>query len=354
MNDVYALVMAGGRGTRFWPRSRRTIPKQCVALTGERTLLQETVDRLERLVPAERILVVTGPAMVDAVRAQVAHLPSENIMVEPSGRNTAPVVGWGAVEVARRSGGQAVMVVAPADHIITDVEEYLGVIQAAAEAARETNALVTLGVSPTRPETGYGYLEVGLPMGKWGGRVFHMVESFREKPDAETAARYLAEGRYLWNAGMFVFTADAVRDAFRHYLPRSAEALEEIQRNPERVGELWAQLDATSIDYGIMERSRHILTVPCEVGWSDVGSWSGIAERLPEVEGGRGLAGEVAAIDSSGCVVHAPGKLVALLGVHDLVVVDTGDALLVLHKDRAQEVRDMLAHLNARGLGRFT
>jgi mannose-1-phosphate guanylyltransferase len=353
LNQLYALVMAGGKGTRFWPQSRRRRPKQVTPLGGGPSLLRATVDRLLPLVPAERILVVTGEVMLDAVREEVPDIPPDNVLVEPSGRNTAPCVGWGAVEVGRRGGGDAVMAVLPSDHRITKPDQLRAVLQAAADAARQTNALVTVGITPTRPETGFGYLEVGTTVGEWGGWTFAGVERFVEKPDRQTAERYVSEGRHLWNAGMFLFTVDSIRDAFRHYLPRSAEALEELQHDPSRLHELWERLEETSIDYGVMERSRHLLTVPSDIGWSDLGSWNALPEVLPEVEGGWGEAKATVGVDARRCVVHAPDKLVALLGVSDLVVVDTPDAILVMDRHRAQEVRRLIARLEALDLEKY-
>jgi len=354
MGELYGLILAGGRGARFWPRSRKARPKQVMSIDGGASLLRRTVDRLSPLLPPERVLVVTGPDMVEAVRAELPDLPEENVLVEPAGRNTAPCIGWGAVEIGRRGGGNAVMVVLPADHMVADEAHLREVLAAAAKAACDTNAFITLGIPPTRAETGYGYLELGTVMGTWGGHAFNMVERFREKPDAETAKTYLAGGRHLWNAGMFVFRVDALRDAFRHFLPATAEVLAEVQRRPERLEALWASTDSISIDYGIMERSLHILTVPCQLGWSDVGSWESVGEMLPDVEGGRGLATEIVAIDAHDNVIVVPDKVVALVGVDDLVIVDTGDALLVMRQGEGQKVRQVLDVLEQRGLHGLT
>ncbi|HJN73405.1 MAG TPA: sugar phosphate nucleotidyltransferase [Myxococcota bacterium] len=352
MNDhLYALVIAGGRGTRFWPRSRRRTPKQCIALGTERTLIQQTVDRIRPLLPAERILVVTSWDMAETVIAQLPELPGENFLVEPVGRNTAPAVGWGCMDIARRSVGEtAVVAVLPSDHIIEDEEEFLGVLRACAAAARATNALVTIGLQPTRAETGYGYLRCGGTLGEFEAHDFLRVRRFVEKPNAATAAEYLASGDYLWNAGMFVFTVEAARDAFRQHLPKTWALLERLRYEPADLARLYPQMDAISIDYGIMERSRHVLTVRAELGWSDVGSWPALAEHLPRIAGGRGVADPIVAVDSSGNIVHAPGKVVALVGVEDLIVVDTGDALLVCRKDQAQRVREVIEVLEERDL----
>jgi mannose-1-phosphate guanylyltransferase len=353
VSSLYALVLAGGRGTRFWPRSRRERPKQCVAIHGDRSYLQQTVERLLPIIPKERILIATGRDMQEAVRAEVSDLPDENILVEPWGRNTAPSIGWGAVEIGRREP-DAIMGVFPSDHLIATADVLRTAVLAAADATRATNALVTLGIEPSRPETGYGYLERGPEVGAWGGLVFHAVERFTEKPDPDAAARYLEGGKHLWNAGMFVFRVDAIRDAFRAYLPRSATALERIQHAPDLLEEQWGELDATSIDYGIMERSRHILTIPCDPGWSDIGTWTAAGETMPRIEGGRGMAAHVIAQDSKNCVVHAPNKLVALLGLEGVVVVDTKDALLVMDAAQAQHVGDLVRRLEHAELTDFT
>ena len=344
--DFYAVILAGGRGTRFWPLSRRALPKQCLSLASDATMVQETVSRLHPLVSPERIIVVTGPSMAEGVRAQLPHLPAENIVVEPSPRNTAPCIALGAVEVARRGGGQAVMAVLPADHHIATPEALRAILHDAYDAARSTNALITLGIRPRYPESGYGYLEVGLPMGEWGEHMFHMVDRFTEKPSAEVAREWVDAGTHLWNAGMFVFTVDAIRDAIRRHLPQTAMAMIEMSRDPGRIHEVWPTMEATSIDYGIMERSRHILTVPCDPGWSDLGAWTALDDVLPDIEGGKGKAAPVVAVDSEGCTVFAPGKAVALVGVSELVIVDTEDALLVMAKDKAQDLRSVLSRLD--------
>jgi mannose-1-phosphate guanylyltransferase len=353
LSDLYSLILAGGRGTRFWPCSRRDRPKQCISIAGQQAYLQQTIDRLLPLIPADRILVVTGREMEGSVREVVSGLPHENLLVEPWGRNTAPCIGWGAVEIGRRTPN-ALMAVFPSDHQIRDDAQFRSVVAGAADAARATNALITMGISPTRPETGFGYLEVGVFVGEWGGHRFQTVERFTEKPDPDTASRYVEHGTHLWNAGMFLFRVDAIRDAFRSYLPSSAEALERIQHDPARLEEEWGNMEATSIDYGVMERSRHLLTVPCAFGWSDMGSWHAAADEMPKVPGGRGLAAHVIARDASGCVVHAPDKVVALLGVENLVIVDTKDALLIMHADRAQQVGEVVRHLEESDLSRFT
>jgi mannose-1-phosphate guanylyltransferase len=344
------LVMAGGRGTRFWPLSRSARPKQCIALGGERSLIQQTVERLSDLVEPECVLIATGRDMELAVREQLPQLPPENFLVEPRGRNTAPCIAWGAVEIARRWGGDTVMAVLPADHVVADEVAFRGVLAAAAQGASATNSLVTIGIQPTRPETGYGYLKVGGELGRWGGSPFLRVRRFVEKPDAETAQSFLDSGEYLWNAGMFCWTVDAIRDAYREYLPGTWAAMEALTHQPTAIETLWERFDATSVDYGVMERSRGVLTVPADLGWSDVGAWTALPEVLPSTPGGTIVGRDKLVLDASGNVVHSPGKLVALLGVEGLVVVDTPDVLFVGRLDRAQDIKALNEELERRGL----
>jgi len=355
LHALHVLVMAGGRGTRFWPKSRRSHPKQVLPLLEEGSLLEATLDRIAPLVPPERVLVVTGREMEASVKQILAgRVPLSNVMVEPHGRNTAPAIGWGAVEIGRRGGGQAVMAVLPSDHTVERPDELRKVLDAASRAASETNALITLGMRPTHPETGFGYLEVGVEVGSWGGLQFFGVERFVEKPNLETARRYVEAQTHLWNAGMFVFTVDAIRDAYRSYLPETAVVLEQLMTNPERLEALWPDTEATSIDYGVFERSRHTFTIPCEIGWSDAGSWRALEEMLPAVEGGHGIARATLALGAKDNVVHAPNHVVALLGVEDLVVVESDGVLFVANKDRAQEVGRLVELAVQKGLGDIT
>ncbi len=350
-SSLYVLIIAGGRGTRFWPRSRRAQPKQCVALDGGATLIQRTVARVVPLVTAERILVVTSADMASAVREQLVDLPEGNILVEPLGMNTAPAVAWGTMEVSRRAKGMnPVMIVLPSDHLINEEEELRQTLRAASKAARATNALVTIGIEPSRPETAFGYLRCGEELGRWEDRAFARVEHFVEKPDSATARSYLEDGHYLWNAGMFVFTVDAFRDQLRQWLPNTWAQLERLRHSPGELEAIYPRLDRISIDYGIMERASHVLTVRADLGWSDVGSWNALADHLPAIEGGVGTVHASVALDARDNIVHSPDKLVALLGVEGLVIVDTGDALLICRREDAQRVRELTGRIAEQGL----
>ena len=349
-DSLFVLIIAGGRGTRFWPRSRRHTPKQCLPVGGDHSLLEATIRRVKHVVPSERILVITAADMAESVRQHVLDLPDENVLVEPEGRNTAPCVGWGAVEVRRRAGeASAVMAVLPADHLITQEQSFVEQLEACALAAQETQALVTIGVPPDRPETGFGYLKVGEVEGSWGGSQFLRVDQFVEKPDRATAEHYLESGAYLWNAGMFVFSSEAVEKAFQDFLPESWSVLQQLGKQPNRVDELYPLLEKISFDYGIMERSEQVCTVRAKFDWSDVGSWTALGEHLPDTEVGQALATGVVGVRAERNVVYAPGKTVAMIGVSDLVVVDTGDAILICRKSDAQSVKEVVSELERRG-----
>lgn len=347
--STWAVVMAGGRGARFWPLSRRARPKQCLSLDGGPSLLQQTVARLQPWIPADRVLVVTGPDMAALVADQLPDLPAANLLVEPTARNTAPAIGWAAAEVARRAGDDAVCVVVPSDHAIRRPKVLLEALQAAEAAAQRSGALVTLGLRPDRPATGFGYLERGPLRFADAGLAVHDVARFVEKPPLEQAKAFVDGGRHAWNAGMFVFQAGALRAALATHLPRTAAALDAIAQTPESLQEQWALTDALSIDYGVMERHDDILMVETDPGWSDLGAWDQAGAWLPEAPGGRGLARRIVSIDSAGCTVHALDKAVALVGLRDVVVVDTPDALLVADAHRAQDVRAVLDTLASLG-----
>lgn len=357
---VHAVIMAGGVGTRFWPASRREQPKQFLKVFGERTLIQETVDRIGDLVPPERCYVVTNKRYVDETRAQLPTIPPENVLAEPISRNTAPCINFAAVELARRDP-EAMMVVLPADHMIKDDERFRACLRAAIETAREPGALVTIGIQPTHPATGYGYIQFEQSRDESGdNHPAYPVKTFAEKPDIETAERFLYSGDFVWNSGMFVWRVDTVLDNLQRFVPRTYEAFQPLRNLP-------ASADATSviqaafetsqsisIDYAIMERADHVYVVPGSFGWSDIGDWRAVYDLSKKDEHGNALDGEVIVQNSSRCLVRATeGRLVVLVGIHDALVIETEDATLVCSRDQSQQVKSVVEYLSAHQLDNY-
>jgi mannose-1-phosphate guanylyltransferase len=353
-HKLYAVIMAGGQGTRFWPRSRRKMPKQLLNIVGEKTMLEQTVARISPLIPAERTLVVAGDDHRDRIRACLPQLPDENLLFEPVGRNTAACVAWAALWVRQRAA-DAVMAVLPADHLIRDEAEFLRILTVATVAAQPLNRLVTIGIQPTHPETGYGYIRVSEDGLQVDGRGIFRVARFVEKPSRQKAEQFLAEGTYVWNSGMFVWRADSIWLEVCRHLPELAHALEPVadittaETLDEVLSDVYPQLPSVSIDVGVMERAQDVWVVPADIGWSDVGSWRALAELLGADAYGNVVIGEQRGIDTTGCFIHSPTKLVATIGLSNLVVIDTDDVLLICPKERDQDVRKLVELLDREG-----
>lgn len=350
----YGVILAGGRGERFWPLSRADRAKQFLPLAGDRTLLAATAGRLAGLVPLSRMSVVTGLDQVPQVRASLPELPLDGILAEPLGRNTAPAVALGAAWALREDPG-AVIVVVPSDAWVGEAPLYQAALGAAIEAAQSADVLVTIGVVPTRPETGYGYLELGDPIVP-GGPV-HAVARFVEKPDAMTAVGYVTGGRHLWNCGIFVMKAAVLLAAVAQHLPELDAALAPLRAapllTPAVLDAYYRAAPSISIDYGVMERADNVRTVRALFPWDDLGSWVALERILPSQQGGV-VQGEALLLDSPGAVVYSESGLVAAVGAADLVIVRTADATLVVPKSRAQEVRRLVQELGIRdGLRKY-
>lgn len=369
-----ALILAGGTGTRFWPLSRRSRPKQLLALDGETTLLRATVDRLAPLVEPADVWICTTERLADAVRAELPEVPAEQVLAEPEGRNTAPAIGWSIRRMAATDGGAEgddgeddVVAVLPADHRFDDAAAFRRVLERAAVVVRATDRVMALGVRPRWAETGYGYLELGAPLGdrlgdagEAGDAEVYEVATFREKPDRRTAERWLAGGRHLWNAGIFVFRGATLLRHLERFEPEIADGLRRIAEEPERTAEIYPELKSTSIDYAVMERlPEHdaIATVPLEAGWSDLGSWQALddvlsrraEEHLGAAAGDDVTHGDVLALDAGDNLLWADEGTIAVIGVDNLVVVRTGDSVLVMPKERSQDVKKLVERLKADG-----
>lgn len=353
---MQALILAGGSGTRFWPLSRRKNPKQLLALEGERSLLQATVDRLSPLVEPSAVWVVTTRALAEAVRAQLPEVPAEQVLAEPEGRNTAPAIGW-ALGCMVAAGHPGVVAVLPADHRFADAEGFRSTLARAGGTVEASDWVMTLGVKPRWAETGYGYLKLGeaLDTSKSPPNTPpntppdapRKVARFREKPDPETAERYFRGGNHLWNAGIFVFRAITLLENLRRFEPELSRDLDEITAHPDRTDALYPTLKKISIDYAVMERLEKIATLPLDCGWSDLGSWEALAEVLPTDDAGNSQRGDVIAIEASRNLLVAEEGTIAVLGVNDLVVVRDGDTVLVLPRSRSQDVRAIVEALRA-------
>ncbi len=350
-NPLYALILAGGSGERFWPLSRKARPKQLLRLVAKETLLEQAVSRLEGLVAPERLLILTNVDQEAAVRELLPQVPKENIVAEPAKRDTAAAVALGAGWVAARDHS-ATMIVLPADHVISDTEAFQKTLAAAAAAAEETGALVTIGIKPTWACPGYGYIEQGeaVRLRSAGNDIaVHRVVRFREKPNADLAESFLRHGNFRWNAGMFVWSMPSVLSEFNRHTPELANFISQlcVPKNFERtLRERFRDLPRISFDYAIMEKADRVLVVEAAFDWDDVGSWRAVSKYFENDAEGNAANCEITALDSSNNIVFNPdGARIALLGVHNLIVVRTPDAILICHRHQAEKIKNLLGHL---------
>jgi mannose-1-phosphate guanylyltransferase len=362
---VHAVILAGGRGTRFWPRSRSKTPKQLRNIVGKGTMLEQTVRRLRPLVPADRVWTVTNNEQDAAVRKQLPQGSRKRVLVEPVGRNTAAAIALAAFHIQKATKGDSLMAVLPADHYISDVRGYQKIVSAALNVAREAGRMVVLGIPPTRPETGFGYIErMETTIGANGVAVYP-VRRFTEKPSLGTAKEYVASGNYHWNAGMFFWRVSTFLAALQKHLPSSFRAREALasqigtRKYAPQLRRVYSKLENISVDYAILERATRdaaipqVFVIPAEVGWSDIGSWAAVYELLAATSGENVFLGEGHAMDATGNFISSPGKFVAAIGVKDLVAVETSDALLICPRDRAQDVGKLVKWLEEQKLKRL-
>lgn len=367
---VVAVIMAGGRGERFWPLSREVRPKQFLPLTGKETMLQATVARLRSLVRPEDTYIVTGERYASLVRQQLPQVPAGNVLAEPQGRDTAPCIGLASLFIRRAHPERdPVMLVLPADHLVTDLEAFRRTLEAAVEVAQAEDVLVCIGIKPTRPETGYGYMKCGEPLGMGNGEIaVYRVEKFTEKPDLDTAYTFLRHGGYLWNSGMFVWRLSVIERALAAHLPELASGLVTLAARLE-TGSPWAdvfcRLPRISIDYGVMEKTEEAVVITGAFGWDDVGTWSALSRVYQKDALGNVVAHHTASrgdkhpparpilLHSRDCVVYNGHRLLAAIGVEDLIIVDTDDALLICRKHEEQRLKELLSQLRRDGLEHY-
>ncbi len=350
--QTFAVIMAGGGGTRFWPLSRKNKPKQILNISGNDVMINETIKRYEGIIPYENTYVVTLASQQKVLNeVLLTCIPRENILIEPVGRNTAPCILYAAMRIFGKYG-DAVMCVFPSDHYVANVEEFRNILNKAIVLAQETNKLMTIGIKPTFPSTGYGYINFDLQSNNNGA---YDVLEFIEKPDFERAKEYLKSKNYLWNSGIFVWKISVILESFKRFLPRLYERAEEIlsvagtDQEQKTVEKVYPRLQSISIDYGIMERSNEVLVIPGDFGWSDIGSWDMLGAIFPPDDEGNIIKADFVGIDTKNCIIYGNGKLIATIGLDNIIIVNTEDALLICPKERAQDVKKIVESIERQG-----
>lgn len=341
---MYAVIMAGGSGTRFWPYSRYNRPKQLLKIVGETTMLQMTVDRLKKINTVQDIFIVTREDLVETIQAEVTGITAENIIAEPSGKNTAPCIGLSALKIAKLQD-DAIMGVFPADHLIVGHKQFEKAINIARHIARKKNALVTIGLKPTFPSTGYGYIQFDSE-----SDVDHLdaysVKVFAEKPHLSLAEKFIASGDFLWNSGMFIWKVDTFLNNVKIHMPDLHNQLKKIDKklsSEEDFKSIWEEINPESIDYGIMEKAENVYLIKAEFEWSDLGSWNTVYDYMPKNSDGNAIKGDGIVYDGKNNFIQSEKRLTAIVGLDDIVVVNTEDATLVIPKDRVEEVKELVA-----------
>ncbi|MGE5432598.1 MAG: mannose-1-phosphate guanylyltransferase [Syntrophomonadaceae bacterium] len=350
--ELYAVIMAGGVGSRFWPRSKEKKPKQLLKIFGQNSMIQDTVERLEGLVEKKNIFVITNKVQKTEIKNQLPGIPAENIIDEPFGKNTAAAIGLASIIVGKKSK-DAVILTLPADHIIRDKDEFQRTLSSAAKFAYERKGLVTIGINPTRPETGYGYIQIEEKPVE--DNIFKVL-TFAEKPNYATAVRFIESGDFLWNSGMFIWRIDSILSEIELHMPELFEGLKEIEGSlntpnfEKTLSHVYGQLKSISIDYGIMEKSSNVFLTRGMFIWSDVGSWEEVYQLTEKDEDGNALVGKTYCQNTSDSYVYSPKKFTAVVGVENLIVINTEDALLICRRDKAQEVKNVVDYLKMKKL----
>jgi mannose-1-phosphate guanylyltransferase len=355
---MYAVIMAGGVGTRFWPRSRNRRPKQLLKILDDKTMIQATVSRLDGLITPDKICVVTTEPQIEEIKEQLPFLKPGNLIVEPKGKNTAPCIGLSAVILKHRDP-DAIMAVLPADHRILDEKLFRKVLAAAEVTASKQDCLVTIGIHPTYPATGYGYIQVNGKVDEINDIDILKVKTFAEKPDLTTAKRFLDSGDFLWNSGMFIWKANSILKEIEESLPELYDGLMEIEKylgtksQDEVIKKVYCTIKSISIDYGVMEQSENVFVLKGEFDWNDVGSWEEIYKISPQDRDKNVIIGDHFIKDTSGCLIDSPNRFVATLGLENLIVIDTDDALLICRRDMSQHVKDLVEAMKRKNMERY-
>jgi mannose-1-phosphate guanylyltransferase len=354
-SKIFTVIMAGGAGTRFWPKSRLKNPKQFLKLLGKASLLSDTVRRALMLVQPQRCFVLTHKQYSGQVQEIIPEVPVSNIILEPANRDTAACVGLAAITLSKVDP-EGIMVVLPSDHYIGHEKAFIKTLEIAVNYAQHNDYLMTLGIKPFAPKTGYGYIECGEPLAEGNGYPVYYVKSFTEKPDQVTAMNFIRQGNYLWNSGIFVWKISSILAAISLYLPELYEGLKRLETvvgnsgNTEIFEKEYKGLPRVSIDYGVMEKAKNIATVPGDFIWDDVGSWSALEKYLPKDERNNTLnGGKYISVDSRNCIIDSEAKLIATIGVEDLIIIQSEDVMLVCRKDRDQEVKKLVDNIKKNG-----
>ena len=350
---ISVVIMAGGKGERFWPKSRTNLPKQFLSLTNDgKSMIQHTVERLEGLVELENVYVVTNKLYEDLIVEHIPNLPLENIIIEPEAKNTAPCIGLAAIYIAKKNP-ESKMIVLPSDHLIKFNEIFLDTLRSALEVVEDDGNIVTIGITPNYPETGYGYINFKKGVSPHEITNAYEVLRFVEKPDLERAKQYLTSGEYLWNSGMFIWKVSTILKCFEDLLPEIYTGLKEIEvavnteKYLETLKKVFSEIPSESIDYGIMEKAKNIYVIPGNFGWDDVGSWLSLERINNTNQDGNIISGNVVTVKTKNSIIQGSKKLIATIGLEDIIIVDTDDALLICNKDNTQEVKEVIANLKA-------
>lgn len=355
---MFAVIMAGGVGTRFWPRSRKEKPKQFLSILDSKTMIQSTVKRLSPLIKKEKIFYILNPQQKPQLIEQIPDVPEENIILEPCGKNTAPCIGLVALHL-KQINPEATMVVLPSDHIVTDKKTFHKVLNIGKNIVEETNGLVTIGITPDRPATGFGYIQQSEKVSEFNGISVFRVKTFAEKPNKETAQLFLKSGDFVWNSGMFLWKVSTILEEIKIHIPELFVGLEKLEKHigksnyQQHLNKFYKQIRSVSIDYGVMEHAQNVYVIRCNIGWNDIGSWEEIYKLTPKDKNGNVIVGNGLAINCKNCFIYSDNDLVTLTGMEDTIAVKSENAVLFCHRDKTQDVKEIVEYLKRKNMNNY-